>query len=744
MYGAMLGDIIGAPYEFDRGEKRKDFGPLFVSRALKSDSSRYTDDSLLTIAICDGLLKVKGKNMSDKDIKKELTKTLFDWVKRPEYRHIYREYGVAFGKYLMSSDPKPYGSYGNGSAMRVSSAGYLFDTLEETRRYARLTAEITHNHVEGVRGAEAVASVIFLARNGATKEEIRKYVVDNFASNDPKALNYNYNLQRTVDEIRPGYRHVETCPECIPEAITCFLEADSYEDAIRTAISIGGDTDTIGCIVGSMAEAFYGVPKHLVDSCKTYITPEMQAVTDKFYTTVAKLDTVKETDFAEAALSPVKYAERVNKYGDMTNEDLLGALENQLKSDKLSERERDYAEFMKKALSAGYPASDVEALWLAKNTLEELPENASQAMIEARDNAKNIIEDVISNKKDGVPSKLTVKDRTDNIRKVKTALEVFAKTGDGVIGLDKANQRILTDIKINERIDAPLSPGDRIRMAKTVREFYEILETTDPPFMRSSSEFRDMKAALKTFVNTTENSNPENEIDKQKYEADKNKLKTCVLKYINYKSEQLNKGRKRSEVECLRVSAAESLYDRLKKEDYIRHAEQPKNTKILDMLNRAKKVIVLKDDGNGVKAAAALMAYKLLSDEGKEVTYQLLLSNYENLCNNNTFKTTVSKFKTNQLQDVIENGTFEKTYTQVATREQEIADQIRREREKREAAEKRKKEKGKQSKPADANKTADKKTDKKTDKTADKSTDKTNVKTGTTNNANTKKEVIKK
>ena len=152
--------------------------------------------------------------------------------------------------------------------MRVSAAGWLFDTLEETREKARLTAEVTHNHPEGIKGAESVAAVIWLARNGSTKEDIRQYVTGEFG----------YDLSRTCDEIRPSYRHVESCQKTVPEAVTAFLEGKGFEDVIRTAVSLGGDCDTLACIAGSMAEAFYGVPAALRQVCEELLPEDMRSV----------------------------------------------------------------------------------------------------------------------------------------------------------------------------------------------------------------------------------------------------------------------------------------------------------------------------------------------------------------------------------------------------------------------------------------------------------------------------------
>lgn len=259
MYGAILGDIIGSPYEFDKGDKTKDF-PLF------SASSHFTDDTVMTVAVAEALLDTDGQ--SDDVIRTGLVRSMRKWG----LRHPNAGYGGRFRIWLRSGSPKPYGSFGNGSAMRAASAGWLYGTLEETRRIAALTASVTHDHPEGVKGAVATACAIFLARTGRTKDEIREYITREF----------NYDLSRTCDEIRPYYHHDESCQRTVPEAITAFLEGESFEDVIRTAVSLGGDCDTLTCIAGSIAEAFYGVPAALRVECKKRITPEMRTVLDRF------------------------------------------------------------------------------------------------------------------------------------------------------------------------------------------------------------------------------------------------------------------------------------------------------------------------------------------------------------------------------------------------------------------------------------------------------------------------------
>ena len=261
MYGAILGDMIGAPYEFDRSPKVKDF-PLF------SSGSHFTDDSVMTIAVADALLSLE-QDANDDTVHHAVSKAMRTWGRK----YPNAGYGGRFHDWLFTHwQPKPYNSWGNGSAMRVSSVGWLFDTIEETRRYAKLTAEVTHNHPEGIKGAEATASAIFMARNGASKDEIRDYIIREFG----------YDLSRTCDQIRPTYHHVESCQETVPEAITAFLEGTDFEDVIRTAVSLGGDCDTLTCIAGAMAEAFYGIPDEMKEECRKRLPEDMLEVLDRF------------------------------------------------------------------------------------------------------------------------------------------------------------------------------------------------------------------------------------------------------------------------------------------------------------------------------------------------------------------------------------------------------------------------------------------------------------------------------
>lgn len=260
MYGAILGDIIGSPYEFDRGNKTKDF-PLFAP------GCEFTDDTVMTLAVAEALMALTPETTDEK-----AHALLVSTMQRYGRRYPHAGYGLRFSRWLRDRDPQPYGSWGNGSAMRASAAGWLAADFDTARRLARLSAEVTHNHPEGIKGAEATACILFLARTGHTKAELK----------DCAQTLFGYDLSRSCDEIRPGYRHVESCQETVPEAITAFLEGTDFEDVIRTAVSLGGDCDTLTCIAGSMAEAFYGVPEELKQRCRGFLTPDLLQVLDQF------------------------------------------------------------------------------------------------------------------------------------------------------------------------------------------------------------------------------------------------------------------------------------------------------------------------------------------------------------------------------------------------------------------------------------------------------------------------------
>ncbi len=260
MYGALIGDMIGAPYEFDIGDKTKDF-------ELFNPKVKYTDDSIMTIAIAQALMSC-GLDAGEKEVTAAVVKSMQVWgAKYP-----YAGYGGRFVSWLSDPNPQPYNSWGNGSAMRVSAVGWLYDSLERTREVARWTAEVTHNHPEGIKGAEATAAAIFMARTGSSKQEIKDYMVREFG----------YDLARICDEIRPYYHMDESCQGTVPEAIISFMEGIGFEDVLRTGISLGGDTDTLACIAGSIAEAFYGVPEDMKKECVARIEFDMQKVLEEF------------------------------------------------------------------------------------------------------------------------------------------------------------------------------------------------------------------------------------------------------------------------------------------------------------------------------------------------------------------------------------------------------------------------------------------------------------------------------
>ena len=268
MLGAILGDIVGEPYEFDRGKKIKDFGPLFTKR------SKFTDDSVMTVAVAEALLK-SGDDADTQTIRENVISSMQKWGGI----YPYKGYGVRFNEWLRNKNSEPYGSWGNGSAMRVSSAGWLYETLEDTRKAAAATADVTHNHIQGIIGAEATASAIWLAREKYSKKVIKAYIEDNFY----------YDLSRTLDEIRPNYKHVESCMQTVPEAITSFLESWDFEDAVRNAVSLGGDCDTLTCITAAIAEAYYGIPEEYQGTVISIIDPDMKAVLENFQNTVSSM-----------------------------------------------------------------------------------------------------------------------------------------------------------------------------------------------------------------------------------------------------------------------------------------------------------------------------------------------------------------------------------------------------------------------------------------------------------------------
>lgn len=250
LLGAIAGDVIGSVYEF-AGQKEYDF-PLFSQR------SKFTDDSVLTIAVADAILHHRS---------------YLACIREYALRYPHSGFGGYFRRWMHSDDPRPYNSFGNGSAMRVSAAGWAFDTLEEVLREAERSAAVTHNHPEGIKGAQATALCIYLARTGGSREQIKQEVQTRFG----------YDLERTLNKIRPSYKFNETCQQTVPEAIIAFLESNDYEDAVRKAVSLGGDADTLGAITGAIAGAYYGgVPAEIAEEVMKRLPAEIKSVVIEF------------------------------------------------------------------------------------------------------------------------------------------------------------------------------------------------------------------------------------------------------------------------------------------------------------------------------------------------------------------------------------------------------------------------------------------------------------------------------
>lgn len=267
MLGAIIGDTVGSVYEF-HNIKTIDF-PLF------SKKSNFTDDSIMTMAVASWLLTDSQHSME------KLEEAFLSFAK--EFPCPMGGYGGGFNRWLFHPEElgdygsrnfkpgtrHPYYSFGNGSAMRVSAVGWMFDTLEETERVAELSASITHNHPEGIKGAQATAAAIFMARNGSSKDMIKDYI----------SAKYSYNLDRTCDEIRPVYGWEGSCQGTIPEAIVAFIDSTDFESAIRLAVSLGGDSDTLACITGAISEAFYGkMPESMVLKIRELIPEKFKTI----------------------------------------------------------------------------------------------------------------------------------------------------------------------------------------------------------------------------------------------------------------------------------------------------------------------------------------------------------------------------------------------------------------------------------------------------------------------------------
>jgi len=251
MYGAIIGDIAGSKYEFISYKKKP--------RTIMDKDCFFTDDTVMTVAVADAL-------MHNRD--------LTDTIKLYGRTFPDAGYGSTFNQWLNSNDELPYFSFGNGAAMRVSAAAWLGSTWTEVMDLATKATFVTHNHPEGLKGAQATATAIYMARKGYAKEDISCYIESTF----------DYDLKFTLDEIRPIYRFNETCQFTVPQAIVAFLESTDFEDAIKLAISLGGDADTLAAITGSIAEAYYMIPDKFIKKAKTFLPPEFRTVLDQVKT----------------------------------------------------------------------------------------------------------------------------------------------------------------------------------------------------------------------------------------------------------------------------------------------------------------------------------------------------------------------------------------------------------------------------------------------------------------------------
>ncbi len=256
MIGAIIGDIVGSRFEW-HNHRSKDFD-------FMPAQCFFTDDSIMSLAVCDALIKSRPdwKNLSQQAV------ASMQEIGRP---YPDSGYGGSFYHWMYTDNPKPYGSYGNGAAMRVSGCGYAANSLEQAKALAKAVTEVTHNHPEGIKGAQATAAAIYLARSGKSLAEIREYIVQNY-----------YPIDFTLDSIRETYLFNETCQNTVPQALEAFFESTSFEDAIRNAISIGGDSDTLAAITGSVAEAYYGVPQRLRDQALTFLDTRLRHILNDF------------------------------------------------------------------------------------------------------------------------------------------------------------------------------------------------------------------------------------------------------------------------------------------------------------------------------------------------------------------------------------------------------------------------------------------------------------------------------
>lgn len=283
MIGAVIGDIVGSRFEF-RSHKGKEF-------ELFTDECRFTDDSVMTLAVAKALMDTAKFILSadtcdpDVDNYQLLEIKAIQTMQEMGRQYPYCGFGGMFARWVFSDNPQPYHSFGNGAAMRISPVGFIAGTEGQVRQLSAAVTRVTHNHPEGIKGAEATAMAIFLARRGHTKEEIRKYIERHY-----------YALDFTLDDIRDTYPFDVTCQGTVPQAVVAFLESTSFEDAIRNAISLGGDSDTLAAITGGMAEAYYGVPEALKEKALSYLDDELGSICEEWTEFMRKKESATAED----------------------------------------------------------------------------------------------------------------------------------------------------------------------------------------------------------------------------------------------------------------------------------------------------------------------------------------------------------------------------------------------------------------------------------------------------------------
>ena len=660
MYGSFLGDIIGAPYEFDRGPRNKDF------RFFAHPQSKYTDDSLLTVAIGEALMELKKVDMNHLPkgkTKKQvcmaaIKKSILKWCSDSDFEHIQDEYGTNFQLWLEGKAPKDWASFGNGSAMRVGPAGWLYDTLEETIEMAGYTAEVSHKHPEGIRGAKAVAAAIFLARTGKSKQEIKEYLGKQFG----------YPLDMTVAGMQKSNLFFdaatwelrsqnESCQVCVPQAIACFLEANSYEDAIRNAISIGGDTDTIAAITGSMADAFYGVPAEMRERADTYLHGKMRTVANRFLKERSHQTELAPGVLGTAQFDPVAIIEKQAKSGSLNYDAFLDQLDHLAQTSEPGSLQRKFGEFAAQAVRTGYPLSDLKDLFEVRRALDMAPGVEGEHIAEARQHCEEVWSQLLTNSRDQAAAPLTEEDRFRNLEAMKAALTAYKDA----IGFMNETGRYVNDVAaygLHQRMRAGLTPSEQMRLTGSAQEALALLDRVTPAGMRPSRAFKDLKTAYQAYLADLE--------DPEKQEASRQKVLDRCEAYLSYKAQQ-NKGmmHRRSDIEAHRVALVEALLQKVKREELAADVPAPEEQQARSLLNEAEKQLFLGGREKTV-AAAMLLAAQELKQTGAPLTRAgLQAKSAQYVSANPAFQSAVSSYPAASLGTLIRNGVFQQKVEEI-------------------------------------------------------------------------------